>query len=148
MNQGAKKAESMSIIPKKYADLLEARVPVHVATIGPKGEPQSTPVWFGWDGEHVLLTITKKTQKYRNLQRNPRLACSIVDAKNSYRYLEIRGRVVRIEEDPDRRFLNSMAKKYLDLAEYPWHNPGDEHVIVVVEPEHTTSLGQALGRVP
>jgi len=131
----------MSVIPKNYADLLEARALAHVATIGPKGEPQSTPVWFGWDGDYVLLTLTKTAQKYQNLRRDPHLALSIVDPKNVYRYLEIRGRVVGIEEDRDRLFVNSMAKKYLDQDVYPWHSPGDEHVVVRVEPERTTSMG-------
>jgi PPOX class probable F420-dependent enzyme len=131
----------MSIIPKNYADLLETRALAHVATLGPKGEPQNTPVWFGWDGNHILLTLTKTAQKYLNLQRDPRLALSIVDPQNAYRYLEIRGRVVGIEEDPGRHFVNSMAKKYLDLDIYPWHSPGDEHVVVRVKPERTTSMG-------
>ena len=131
----------MPVIPKNYADLLETKALAHVATIGPKGEPQNTPVWFGWDGNHVLLTMTKTVQKYLNLQRDPRLALSIVDPKNSYRYLEIRGRVVGIEEDLGRHFVNSMAKKYLDQDVYPWHHPGDEHVVVIVEPQRTTSMG-------
>jgi PPOX class probable F420-dependent enzyme len=131
----------MSVIPKNYTDLLETRTLAHVATLGSKGEPQSTPVWFGWDGNHVMLTMTKTAQKYRNLQHDPRLALSIVDPKNTYRYLEIRGRVVGIEEDAGRDFVNSMAKKYLDLDVYPWHRPGEEHVVMRVEPEHTTSMG-------
>jgi PPOX class probable F420-dependent enzyme len=131
----------MPVIPKNYADLLETKALAHVATIGPKGEPQNTPVWFGWDGNHVLLTMTRTAQKYLNLQRDPRLALSIVDPKNSYRYLEIRGRVVGIEEDLGRHFVNSMAKKYLDQDVYPWHRPGDEHVVVIVEPQRTTSMG-------
>ena len=40
----------MSVIPEKYADLLESNALANVATIGPKGEPQNNPVWFGWDG--------------------------------------------------------------------------------------------------
>jgi hypothetical protein len=34
-----------------------------------------------------------------------------------------------------------MAKKYLDQDVYPWHRPGDEHVVVIVEPQRTTSMG-------
>ncbi|SRR5581483_9750376 len=131
----------MSAIPERYADLLKTNALAHVATIGSKGEAHSTPVWFGRDGNHVLLTLIKTTQKYQNLLREPRLALSIVDPKNAYRYLEIRGRVVGIEEDRDRHFVNSMAKKYLNQDVYPWHRPGDEHVVVRVEPERTTHMG-------
>ena len=128
-------------IPEKYADLLESTALANVATIGPNGEPQNNPVWFGWDGEHVLISQTKGRQKFRNVQREPRIAVSIVDPTNPFRYLEIRGRVARIDEDPNLDFINSMAKKYIGQDKYPWHQPGDERVVLVIEPEHTTQMG-------
>ena len=128
-------------IPEGYRDLLESPALVHVATIGPDGEPQNNPVWFDWDGESVKFSQTKARQKYRNVGREPRLALSIVDPENPYRYLEIRGEVSRIEEDPDNDFINAMAKKYMGRDEYPFHQPGDERVVVHVRPQHTTQMG-------
>ena len=124
-----------------YRDLLHSTALAHVATIGPEGEPQSNPVWFGWDGEHLLFSQTTGRQKYRNLQGNPRIAVSIVDPENQYRYLEIRGTVIRFDPDPNLDFINSMAKKYMGVDKYPWHQPGDERVVVVVQPQHTTQMG-------
>ena len=129
------------MIPSGYEDLLESTALADIATLGTHGEPQVTPVWFGWDGTHVRFSQTKTRQKFRNVQRDPRIALSIVDPANPYRYLEIRGRVVAIEEDPSYDFINSMAKKYLGKDEYPWHQPGDERVVIVVEPEHTSQMG-------
>ena len=129
------------MIPSGYDDLLESKALAHIATIGPHGEPQVNPVWFDWDGEHVRFSQTKTRQKYHNLQRDPRIALSIVDPQNPYRYLEVRGRVVGIEEDPDRAFINAMAKKYLGQDVYPWHRPCDERVVILVEPERTTQMG-------
>ena len=128
-------------IPEGYRDLLESTALVHVATLGPDGEPQSTPVWFDWDGKHLKFSQTKTRQKYKNVERDPRIALSIVDPENPYRYLEVRGKVTKIEEDPNMDFINAMAKKYLDQDEYPFHQPGDERVVVFVEPEHTTQMG-------
>ena len=128
-------------IPEGYRDLLESTALVHVATLGPDGEPQNNPVWFDWDGEHIKFSQTKTRQKYKNVGRDPRIAFSIVDPENPYRYLEVRGEVSKIEEDPDLAFINSMAKKYLGQDEYPNHQPGDERVVVFVEPEHTTQMG-------
>lgn len=128
-------------VPEGYRDILGSNALAHIATIGPNGEPQSTPVWFGWDGEHVKFSQTKTRQKYRNVNREPRLALSIVDPENPYRYLEIRGEVERIEEDPDLDFINSMAKKYLGEDKYPFHQPGDERVVLFIRPEHTTQMG-------
>jgi PPOX class probable F420-dependent enzyme len=129
------------MIPEQYHDLLASTALAHIATIGPNGEPQVTPVWFGWDGEHVRFSQTTTRQKLRNLRREPRIALSIVDPTNPLRYLEIRGRVVAVESDPELAFINRMAQKYLGRERYPWHRPGDERVVVVVEPQHTTQMG-------
>ena len=129
------------IVPQDYEDLLTSTALAHVATLGPHGEPHSNPVWFDWDGEHLKFSQTKTRQKYRNLQRDPRIALSIVDPENPYRDLEIRGEVTRVEEDPNLDLINSMAKKYLGLDKYPYHQPGDERIVVFVRPEHTTQMG-------
>jgi PPOX class probable F420-dependent enzyme len=131
----------MATIPDSHRDLLEGKSFAHVATIGPNGEPQNNPVWFDWDGKQLKFSQTKKRQKYRNVKREPRVAISIIDPANPYRYLEIRGRVVRVDEDPDYAFIDKMAKKYIGQDKYPWHQPGDERVVVVVEPERTTQMG-------
>jgi PPOX class probable F420-dependent enzyme len=99
-------------------------------------------MWFDWDGEHVRFSQTKARQKYRNLHRDPRIALSIVDPDDPFRYLEIRGAVERIEEDADLAFINSMAKKYFGEDEYRNHRPGDERVVVLVKPQHTTKMGR------
>jgi PPOX class probable F420-dependent enzyme len=130
-----------SVIPASHADLLESTALAHVATIGPRGEPQVNPVWFGTRDGYILFSQTTTRQKYHNVQRDPRIALSIVDPTNPYRYLEIRGRVVRIDPDPALDFINAMAQKYLGVEKYPWHQPGDERVVVVVEPERTTQMG-------
>ncbi|NJK80556.1 MAG: PPOX class F420-dependent oxidoreductase [Chloroflexaceae bacterium] len=124
-----------------YQDLLNSPVLVHVATIGPNGEPQNNPVWFDWDGTYLYFSQTRTRQKYRNLQREPRLALAIVDPQNPYRYVEIRGKVVRVDEDPDKDFINKMAKKYLGVDKYPYNQPGDERVVMVVEPDRSLGMG-------
>jgi len=128
-------------IPASHADILESNALVHVATIGPDGKPQNTPVWFGWDGTHVLFSLTTGRQKYRNLTSSPDVALSFVDVANPYRYLEIRGTVVEIADDPENAFINSMAKKYLGQDVYPRHQPTDHRVVVKVLPAHTTQMG-------
>jgi PPOX class probable F420-dependent enzyme len=134
----------MADIPQEYTDLLHTATLAHVATIGPKGEPHNTPVWFDWDGNHIRFSQTRDRQKFRNLERDPRLALSIVDPNNPYRNLEIRGKVVRIEEDPDLLFLNALTKRYLGRDTYPWDQPGVAHFIIVVQPEHVARPKRSL----
>lgn len=129
------------MIPETHKDILESTALAHIATIGPNGEPQCNPVWFEWDGEYLKFSQTKTRQKLRNLQRDPRVAASLVLPTNPYHYLEIRGTVEKVEEDPDLDFINAMAKKYMGKDKYPWHQPGEERVVVYVKPEHTTQMG-------
>jgi hypothetical protein len=56
----------MSIIPEHSLDLLQSTALAYMATIGPKGEPQVSAVWFTWDGTHLLFALNKKRQKYLN----------------------------------------------------------------------------------
>jgi PPOX class probable F420-dependent enzyme len=130
-----------TVIPEQYQDLLTAKALAHVATVGPHGEPQVNPVWFGWDGQHLLFSQTTTRQKLKNLGRDPRIAVSIVDPTNPGRYLELRGRVVEVRPDPDKAFIDQMANKYLGVEKYLWNQPGEERVVVVVAPEHTTQMG-------
>lgn len=126
-------------IPESYGDILDKKGFAHIATIGPNGDPQSTPVWYGWDGTHLRFSTTKARQKYRNLVRNSKVSASITDPDSPYRYLEIRG-VAEIEDDPEKTFIDEMSRKYLG-KHYSWNQPGDERVIVKIRPEHATGQG-------
>ncbi len=131
----------MATVPEQYQDMLDKTAFWHVATTGPSGEPQSSPVWVGHVGGQMMFSLTKGRQKYRNLAANPDIALSATDPDNPYRYLEIRGTVVRVDDDADNSFINSMAKKYMGQDVYPYHQEGDERVVMVVEPKHTTQMG-------
>ena len=133
----------MTVIPEKFADLVswDTKALAHVATLGPSGEPQNNPVWFDAQDGLILFSQTTNRQKYKNVQREPRVALSIVDPANPYRYLEIRGTVEKVDPDPEKAFINRMARKYLGEDVYPWSGPNDERAIVYVRPEHTTTMG-------
>lgn len=129
------------MIPDSHIDLVPKPSFAHVATIGPDGEPQSTPVWIDGDERRVSFSQTTTRQKYRNVQREPRIALSMIDLENPYRYLEVRGRVIEITDDDDNAFIDAMARKYLGQETYPYHQPGDQRVVVTLEVEHTTQMG-------
>jgi len=131
------------MIPDSHADLLDwdTKAFAHLATTGPQGEPQSSPVWFDWDDTHIKFSLTKTRQKYRNLQGDRRIAISIIDPENDYRYIEIRGDLVEIEPDPNIDFISRMAKKYINKDRYPWHKEGDERVIMKISPVRTSVMG-------
>jgi PPOX class probable F420-dependent enzyme len=128
-------------IPEKYADLFQKRAFAYLATLMPDGRPQVTPVWVDYDGEYVIFNSAKGRQKDRNVRRDPRVALTISDPENPYRYLEIRGRVEEITEQGAAHHIDKMAKKYLGVDKYPYAQAGEVRVMYKVKPEHTTTMG-------
>ena len=120
-------------IPESHYDILEGKNFAQVAMVMPNGSLANNIVSFNWDGEYVRFSTIKSRQKYKNLLADQRIAVCIVDPENAWRYLEIRGRV-EIEEDKDRAFINSIAKKYMNQDEYPFDRPADERVTLTVIP--------------
>jgi PPOX class probable F420-dependent enzyme len=124
-----------SAIPEKFKDLFRKKAFASLATLMPSGSPQVTPVWCDYDGTHVLVNSARGRQKDRNMERDPRVALSIVDPDNPYRYMEIRGKVTEITEKGADEHINRMAKKYLDKDIYPARKPGEVRVIYKISPE-------------
>jgi PPOX class probable F420-dependent enzyme len=120
-------------IPESHYDLVEGKKFAQVAVVMPNGSLSNNIVAFNWDGEYVRFSTVKSRQKYKNLAKDPRVALCIMDPDNAWRYLEIRGHVER-EDDKDRTFINSIAKKYMDVDVYPYDRPGDERVTFTVIP--------------
>jgi PPOX class probable F420-dependent enzyme len=129
--------QAKSIIPTSHLDLLASTALANVATIGPDGAPQVNPVWFDWDGTNLRFGQITTRQKVRNLQRDSRIAVAIIDLANPTRYLEIRG-VARLMPDPEAELTDRLAKKYLGLDRFPYLQPGEERIQVVIEPRRVT----------
>lgn len=124
-------------IPDSYTDLLDKKGFAHLSSLGPDGEPQSHPVWYDFAGGQLLVSTGTDRQKYRNIQRDPRVSVSILDPDDPYRYLEVRGRVVEIEPDPEKAFLDRLARKYLGQDTYPYEERRSaERVIIHIQPDH------------
>ena len=102
----------MTEIPDSHRDLLERPLFAHLATVRPDGTPQVNPMWFKWDGEFLYFTNTTVRYKYRNVTANPVVAVSISDPDDSYRYLEVRGAVERIDPDPEGTLFTELADRY------------------------------------
>src|SRR5258708_23659168 len=84
-----------TVIPEKFQDLLEKKIFVSLATLMPDGRPQVTPVWFDFDGQHVVINSAKGRVKDRNLRRDPPVALLFIDPENPYPHLQAPGRAVQ-----------------------------------------------------
>ncbi|MEV4756574.1 PPOX class F420-dependent oxidoreductase [Micromonospora sp. NPDC049559] len=126
------------IVPDSHADLLERPLFAHLATVRPDGSPQSNVMWFTWDGSRIRMTHTKNRQKFRNLERDPRVALSVADPDDPYRFLEVRGVVEKIDDDDeDASFYRFLQERYGNV--YPI-NDAPVRVVVTIRPEHFVAV--------
>jgi len=129
-----------TVIPNSHADLFQKKAFAHLATLMPDGQPQVTPVWVDFDGRFVIINTAEGRQKDKNLQRDKRVALSIIDPDNPYRYLEVRGRVAERSRNGADANIDALAKKYLGKDKYPFRQPNEVRVIYKIEPQHVTTM--------
>ena len=131
----------MATIPESFRDIFAKKAFAHVATVGGDGTPQVTPVWVDYDGTHVRFNTARGRVKDKNLQRSPKIALSIQDPDNPYRYVQIRGKVAKETEQGADAHIDSLAKKYTGRDRYANRQPGEVRVIVKILPEKVQSMG-------
>jgi PPOX class probable F420-dependent enzyme len=128
-------------VPQSHADLLERPLFAHLATLRPDGSPQSSVMWFAWDGQRARFSHTSTRQKYRNLVKDGRVSFHIQDPENPYRTLEVRGRVESMTSDPDAVFYQSLQQRYgMDVPVFD----ADVRVVIVVEPTNYVAVDGGL----
>ena len=121
-----------STLPASHADLLENPNFAHLSTVRPDGSPQSSVMWFGWDGGRVRFTHTKTRQKFANLEHEPRVAFSVLDPTNPYRTVEVRGVVESIEDDTaEAAFYRQLQERYSNVYDI---TDADVRVVITVRP--------------
>lgn len=132
----------MAQVPAGFADLLTTKLTfAHLATSMKDGAPQVTPVWFSYDGHHILLNSARGRLKDRNMRARPRIALSILDPDNPYRYLQIMGRVVEVTEAGADAHIDALAMKYLGKDTYPWRASGEVRVIYKMAIDKVQTMG-------
>jgi PPOX class probable F420-dependent enzyme len=82
---------------------LGERMVMQCATIGPNGRPHMTPLWYVPDGVELISWTYAKSQKSKNLERDPRATVGI---ETGVQYHELRGVTfecdVELEREPER----------------------------------------------
>jgi PPOX class probable F420-dependent enzyme len=130
-----------SKIEGRAEELLRGKNFCHVATLRPDGSVHAAPVWVDvQDGLAVLNTAEGRVWP-RNLERDPRVTLTVQNMENPYEYLTIRGRVAERTHEGADQHIDAMAGKYLGKDEYPYRQPGEQRVIIRVQPEYVHTYG-------
>jgi hypothetical protein len=99
--QEQRRARAIAMSPDEVDTFLAEQRTCRVATVGRNG-PHATPLWFVWQDGALWLTSLSRSQRWTDLQNDPRVAV-VVDAGEAYgelRGVELRGRVEVVGEVP------------------------------------------------
>ena len=107
----------------------------HVASLGPDGAPNVTPVWVELDGDDIVINTALGRAKARNLAADDRVAVSLTDPDDPYVVIAVRGTVVGFTTAGADEVIDRLAKKYLDLDAYPFRREGEIRVTVRIRPD-------------
>ena len=122
--------------PKKFLDLLDddSKALLYLATIMPDGSPQVTPVWFDTDGENILINTNEQRVKDKNMRVRSKVAMTIQDPNDMYRYLGVRGEVVNYTTEGADEHINKLSLKY---DNEPWtYRETQKRIIFKIKPIH------------
>lgn len=90
----------------ELGELLESERIAVVSSLGPHGWPHSMPLWFVPREGEVWIWTYAKSQKVRNLERDPR-ATVLVEAGHDYS--ELRGAMIEAEAELHRDLETKLA---------------------------------------
>jgi PPOX class probable F420-dependent enzyme len=121
--------------------LLEGKNFCDVATLRHDGSVHSVVVWVDAEDGRVVLNTAEGRAWPNNVARDPRITLTVVNGENPYEYLSVRGRVTEMTPDGADAHADAMAKKYMGVDEYPFRQPGEVRLRVIVEPEHVAVHG-------
>jgi len=131
----------MAKLDEKPRKFLDENPYVGVATtLREDGSPHSTIVWVDVEGDKVSFNTALGRAKPKHLEHDPRASVLMVDPNDSYKWVAVSGPAEVTEEGADAQ-IDKLAKKYLGKDEYPWRNPEETRVKVLIEPEKVDASG-------
>ena len=105
----------------------------HLATLMPDGAPHSVPVWIAIEGDNLAILTGPGSRKARNIERDPRVAISLIDVDQPFLSVLIRGQVVELV-DGDRAWeiIDRISQKYIGQP-YPLRT---DRIVLLIKPDH------------
>ena len=98
----------------KVVELARGKNFAALTTPLPDGHPQTQVMWVDADDDHLLINTEVHRQKFKNVERDPRVTLTIWDREDPYRFVEVRGEVLGKSKGPE-------AREHIDKLSYKYH---------------------------
>ena len=129
------------VLSEKARALIARPVLASLATLNPDGSPQITPLWVDLDGDDVVFNTAQGRKKARNLERDARVAVTVIDPDDQYNVVAFQGTVTDVATAGADAHIDALAKKYLGVDTYPMRREGEVRIRVTVRTDHIAMQG-------
>jgi PPOX class probable F420-dependent enzyme len=129
------------VLSEKARALIARPVLASLATLNPDGSPQITPLWVDLDGDDVVFNTAQGRKKARNLERDARVAVTVIDPDDQYNVVAFQGTVTDVATAGADAHIDALAKKYLGVDTYPMRREGEVRLRVTVRTDRIAMQG-------
>ncbi|HUY63958.1 MAG TPA: PPOX class F420-dependent oxidoreductase [Acidimicrobiales bacterium] len=100
MGHGVKQRDLIKMTPEEVDAFLRDRRPMTLCSINHDGSIHAVAMWYGFLEDSVAIETKAKSQKVRNLRRDPRMTCLFEDGDyyEELRGVELVGRAEIVED--------------------------------------------------
>lgn len=100
-------------LPEHLRVFLDAPHFATIATLDPDGAPRQAVIWYTLDGDELVINSAIGRRWPANLLRDPRIAISITDRRDGYRWVGLTGEVSVVDDQPTAQAdIAAMARRY------------------------------------
>jgi PPOX class probable F420-dependent enzyme len=129
------------VLSEKARALITRPLLASLATLNPDGSPQITPLWIDLEGDDVVFNTAQGRKKARNLERDARVAVTVIDPDDPYNVVAFQGTVTDVTTDGADAHIDALAKKYLGVDTYPMRREGEVRLRVTVRTDRIAMQG-------
>ncbi len=130
----------MATLDEQQKQFLENPFTGVATTLRPDGSPHNTVVWVDVDEQGVSFNTAVARAKERHIRNDERVALTVVDPQNHYRWVSVSGTAALTTDGADAQ-IDKLAKKYLGKDEYPFRTPEEQRISVRIHADKLEAHG-------
>lgn len=114
-----------------------------ISTVRKDGTVQAAVVWVDADDAGRVMVNTAEGRAWpENIRRAGHATVTVLNKENPYEFVSVTGRLDEDTHDGAYEHIDLLAKRYMDLDEYPFHQPGEQRIIFKLAPERVFHMAQ------
>ena len=100
---------------------LESELMAWLTTVNPDGQPQSSPIWFLWDGDEILLYSWFRAPRNGNVADRPLVSFSLESGVDGEDVVTAEGEARIVDDEPPASDNPTYLAKYQRMFDaYGW----------------------------